>query len=140
MKNYIKNIILIITFFALTACSGTGYNSYSNMLSNMEVSEKSKVFILRIPEAEGGLNKAHLQLNNIEIAQLGIGEMIYGYGQIGNNIITLEMKPILAYLDPIQLAFTLSEGEDKYFVVGLDKGRFNVVEWTRDYWISYINK
>ena len=67
MKNCIKNITLIIMFFALTACAGSGYKNYSDLSSNLEPSENTKVFILRDMGFAGSAALVHINLNGSNI-------------------------------------------------------------------------
>ena len=50
-------------FFALTACAGSGYKNYSDLSSNLEPSESTKVFILRDMGYQGSLALVHIKLN-----------------------------------------------------------------------------
>ena len=87
MKNFFFKLLLIISFFALVQCSGTGSKTKPNISSSSV--GKSNLYFLR----EGGFVAsgvlAKVNVNGIEIAKLGIKENIVH--SVSGNTITLDV-------------------------------------------------
>tara|TARA_R110000822_G_scaffold268463_2_gene391907 strand:- start:1719 stop:2156 length:438 start_codon:yes stop_codon:yes gene_type:complete len=140
MKNCIKNITLIIMFFALTACAGSGYKNYSDLSSNLEPSENTKVFILRDMGFAGSAALVHINLNGNKVAELGEGEMTAVDGIIGSNVLEPEMGGIAGIGMEIPIVeFDMSAGENKYYIIGLKMGIIGstmlINETMKDSWV-----
>ena len=141
MKNYVKNLILIITFFSLTACAGTGYKNYDDISSIVEEPINTKVFIIRDMGYQGSINLVHIKLNNLEIADLGEGEMTVADGKIGSNVLSLELGGIAGIgVGAIQKTFEILDGENKYFIIGLKMGllgsKMKLDETVKSSWVE----
>ena len=135
-----KNILFLLLFISLTACAGSGYKNYSDLSSNIEESETSKVFILRDMGFAGSAALVHINLNGDKVAELGEGEMTAVNGKVGENILEPEMGGIAGIGMEIPIiTFDMTASENKYFIIGLKMGIVGstmlINETLKDSWI-----
>ena len=126
MKNFFYKLLLIISFFALVQCSGTGSKTKPNISSSSV--GKSNLYFLR----EGGFVAsgvlAKLNVNGIEIAKLGIKENIV-HSVSGKYRIKISGAGIGGLGMGSDSISGIGDGKNYFYLISVKQGLFKT-EWT----------
>ena len=74
---YFLKLITILILFALVGCAGTGTKNLASVATQIDTTGDPKVFVIRDDSYVGSAVMMRVQLNNIDIGELGAGEMIF---------------------------------------------------------------
>ena len=126
MKNFFYKLLLIISFFALVQCSGTGSKTKPNISSSSV--GKSNLYFLR----EGGFVAsgvlAKVNVNGIEIAKLGIKENIV-HSVSGKYRIKISGAGIGGLGMGSDSISGIGDGKNYLYLISVKQGLFKT-EWT----------
>lgn len=117
-----RTLLAFFTILVVSACSGDGSKSYSNVLSNIETVDQGAVYVFRDTGYIGSVNKMGIILNGKKIGSIGNGETIFGRSISGNNYLEVKFQGLLAMGMNATTSFAASGKENKYFIIKLDAG------------------
>ena len=116
-----KKLLLLIIFFALTACAGTGTKNYSSI--NFEApSDQAVLFIGRKNRYVASAALPKILLDGQEIAKLGIGEMERLNISAGSHKLQTKIGNILQLgTGGDAAAFVAEKGKKYFFIIDYDQ-------------------
>ena len=124
-----KNFFLLIIFFALTACAGTGTKNYSS-ISYEAPTDQAALFIGRKSRYVASAALPKILLDGKEIARLGIGEMERLNVSVGAHKLQTKIGSILQLgTGGDATSFVAEKGKKYYFIIDFDQKMFSA-NWT----------
>lgn len=124
-----KNFFLLIIFFALTACAGTGTKNYSS-ISYEAPTDQAALFIGRKSRYVASAALPKILLDGKEIARLGIGEMERLNVSVGAHKLQTKIGNILQLgTGGDATSFVAEKGKKYYFIIDFDQKMFSA-NWT----------
>jgi len=135
MQNFLK-LINILLLFALVGCAGTGTKNLASVATQIDTTGDPKVFVIRDDSYVGSAVMMRVQLNNIDIGELGAGEMIFAKVNPGKNILKIRIGGLIGEESSVDF---ISNGKDhNYFLSRLQSGFFSsdlkITETTERAW------
>tara|TARA_B110000211_G_C13965658_1_gene502635 strand:- start:455 stop:874 length:420 start_codon:yes stop_codon:yes gene_type:complete len=125
----VKNFFLLIIFFALTACAGTGTKNYSS-ISYEAPTDQAALFIGRKSRYVASAALPKILLDGKEIARLGIGEMERLNVSVGAHKLQTKIGNILQLgTGGDATSFVAEKGKKYYFIIDFDQKMFSA-NWT----------
>jgi hypothetical protein len=117
-------IIVFILLGFLSACSGTGLQSYSAVMT-VNTNSQGSVFVLRDTGYSGSGALLNITLNGQQIGKIGNKETAIGRSNSGNNYIEAKFSGIQGIgMNNTQANFISSGRENKYFLIKMTSGLF----------------
>jgi hypothetical protein len=117
--------LVLFMSFALASCSGTGSKNYAVVSQTIDTSKGGVVFLKREEGFVGSGALFTVILNGNNIGKLGTGEVVTGELVSGTNTLQVDVKGIQGMgLSPAQSVFENSDGNNRFFNVGLKMGLF----------------
>jgi len=136
MKLSPKYFFIISTLFIIAGCAGTGTKNLSSITSQIETSGEGKVFVIRDDSFVGGGVMMKVVLNNIEIGELGAGEMIYAKANQGKNSMKIRIGGLIG--EESVVSFVNNGKDHNFFLARLKSGFFSselkITETTESAW------
>ena len=124
-----KNFFLLIIFFALTACAGTGTKNYSS-ISYEAPTDQAALFIGRKSRYVASAALPKILLDGKEIARLGVGEMERLNVSVGAHKLQTKIGNILQLgTGGDSTSFVAEKGKKYYFIIDFDQKMFSA-NWT----------
>ncbi len=124
-----KKFFLLILFFALTACAGTGTKNYSS-ISYEAPADQAVLFIGRKNRYVASAALPKVLLDGQEIASLGIGEMERINISAGSHKLQTKIGNILQLgTGGDSAAFVAEKGKKYFFIIDYDAKLFTA-NWT----------
>ena len=134
-----KFYFILAALLLLYGCAGTGTKEYSSIARAIDDESGKKVFVYRDNVFVGSATLMQVRLNGIEIAKLGVEEMVIGNGEIGTNTLEVEIGGLGGLgLNTPSLTFELTDNQNSYFVLSLKQGwvsnKLQILETTKSAW------
>ena len=124
-----KKFFLLIIFFALTACAGTGTKNYSS-ISYEAPTDQAALFIGRKSRYVASAALPIILLDGKEIARLGVGEMERLNVSVGAHKLQTKIGNILQLgTGGDATSFVAEKGKKYYFIIDFDQKMFSA-NWT----------
>ena len=124
-----KKFFLLIIFFALTACAGTGTKNYSS-ISYEAPTDQAALFIGRKSRYVASAALPKILLDGKEIARLGVGEMERLNVSAGAHKLQTKIGSILQLgTGGDATSFVAEKGKKYYFIIDFDQKMFSA-NWT----------
>ena len=124
-----KKFFLLIIFFALTACAGTGTKNYSS-ISYEAPTDQAALFIGRKSRYVASAALPKILLDGKEIARLGVGEMERLNVSVGAHKLQTKIGNILQLgTGGDSTSFVAEKGKKYYFIIDFDQKMFSA-NWT----------
>ena len=124
-----KKFFLLIIFFALTACAGTGTKNYSS-ISYEAPTDQAALFIGRKSRYVASAALPKILLDGKEIARLGVGEMERLNVSVGAHKLQTKIGNILQLgTGGDATSFVAEKGKKYYFIIDFDQKMFSA-NWT----------
>ena len=124
-----KKFFLLIIFFALTACAGTGTKNYSS-ISYEAPTDLAALFIGRKSRYVASAALPKILLDGKEIARLGVGEMERLNVSVGAHKLQTKIGNILQLgTGGDATSFVAEKGKKYYFIIDFDQKMFSA-NWT----------
>ena len=124
-----KKFFLLIIFFALTACAGTGTKNYSS-ISYEAPTDQAALFIGRKSRYVASAALPKILLDGKEIARLGVGEMERLNVSAGAHKLQTKIGNILQLgTGGDATSFVAEKGKKYYFIIDFDQKMFSA-NWT----------
>ena len=124
-----KNFFLLIIFFALTACAGTGTKNYSS-ISYEAPTDQAALFVGRKSRYVASAALPKILLDGKEIARLGVGEMERLNVSVGAHKLQTKIGNILQLgTGGDATSFVAEKGKKYYFIIDFDQKMFSA-NWT----------
>lgn len=124
-----KKIFLLIIFFALTACAGTGTKNYSS-ISYEAPSDQAALFVGRKNRYMASAALPKILLDGKEIAKLGVGEMERLNVSVGAHKLQTKIGNVLQLgTGGDSTSFVAEKGKKYYFIIDYDQKMFSA-NWT----------
>ena len=124
-----KKFFLLIIFFALTACAGTGTKNYSS-ISYEAPTDQAALFVGRKSRYVASAALPKILLDGKEIARLGVGEMERLNVSAGAHKLQTKIGSILQLgTGGDATSFVAEKGKKYYFIIDFDQKMFSA-NWT----------
>ena len=124
-----KNFFLLIIFFALTACAGTGTKNYSS-ISYEAPTDQAALFIGRKNRYVASAALPKILLDGKEIAKLGVGEMERLNVSVGAHKLQTKIGNVLQLgMGGDSTSFVAEKGKKYFFIIDYDQKLFSS-NWT----------
>mgnify|MGYP001199390094 CR=1 FL=1 len=124
-----KKFFLLIIFFALTACAGTGTKNYSS-ISYEAPSDQAALFIGRKNRYVASAALPKILLDGKEIAKLGVGEMERLNVSVGAHKLQTKIGNVLQLgMGGDSSSFVAEKGKKYFFIIDYDQKLFSS-NWT----------
>tara|TARA_B100000767_G_scaffold264086_1_gene278556 strand:- start:1924 stop:2343 length:420 start_codon:yes stop_codon:yes gene_type:complete len=124
-----KKFFLLIIFFALTACAGTGTKNYSS-ISYEAPSDQAALFIGRKNRYVASAALPKILLDGKEIAKLGVGEMERLNVSVGAHKLQTKIGNVLQLgMGGDSTSFVAEKGKKYFFIIDYDQKLFSS-NWT----------
>ena len=138
-----KKLFLLILFFALTACAGTGTKNYSSI--NYEApSDQAVLFVGRKNRFIAGGALPKIILDGQEIARLGVGEMERLNVSPGPHKLQTKIGNLLQVgIGGDAASFIAEKGKKYFFIIDYDaklfSGQWEITETTESGFQGSLN-
>ena len=124
-----NNFFLLIIFFALTACAGTGTKNYSS-ISYEAPTDQAALFIGRKNRYVASAALPKILLDGKEIAKLGVGEMERLNVSVGAHKLQTKIGNVLQLgMGGDSTSFVAEKGKKYFFIIDYDQKLFSS-NWT----------
>ena len=124
-----KKFFLLIIFFALTACAGTGTKNYSS-ISYEAPTDQAALFIGRKNRYVASAALPKILLDGKEIAKLGVGEMERLNVSVGAHKLQTKIGNVLQLgMGGDSTSFVAEKGKKYFFIIDYDQKLFSS-NWT----------
>lgn len=129
-----KKVLLLLIFFTLTACAGTGTKNYSS-ISYDAPSDTAVLFVGRKNRYVASAALPKILLDGQEIAKLGIGEMERLNISEGSHKLQTKIGNILQLgIGGDSTSFIAEKGKKYFFIIDYDaklfSGQWSLMETT----------
>ena len=124
-----KKFFLLIIFFALTACAGTGTKNYSS-ISYEAPTDQAALFVGRKSRYVASAALPKILLDGKEIARLGVGEMERLNVSAGAHKLQTKIGNVLQLgMGGDSTSFVAEKGKKYFFIIDYDQKLFSS-NWT----------